>query len=145
MATPYNSTDLKNSRTSSASKSPSSARTGDQVASSYRAQDTDVEASKVSASTPIQQDVQAQGFDSLKGSLMTAVEQAVRQIEPQLNDYANQLAHQAIDRGADYGRVALQRVQRQSWGRIGFAAALFAGAVALLAYESSSSSDSSLH
>lgn len=75
------------------------------------------------------------GVDVLKGSLSNAFDQIVKEIEPQISEFASNFANQAVAKGGDLGRVALQRVQRQSWGRIALAGALFAGAVAVLGYQ----------
>ena len=89
---------------------------------------------------------QATGVDVLRGSLTNAFDQIVKEIEPQINEFASNFAHQALDKGADYGRQAVQRVQKQSWGRIGLAAALIVGAVAILGYTAAEVADNdSLH
>lgn len=92
-------------------------------------------------------DQAASGLDVLKGSLTGAFDQIVKEIEPQINEYATQFAHQAVAKSGDIGRQALKRVQSQSWGRIAFAGALIVGAVALLGYQAAeiASENESLH
>lgn len=94
-----------------------------------------------------QNDESATGVDVLKGSLSNAFDQIVKEIEPQINEFATGFAHQAIAKGEDFGRQAIKRVQGQSWGRIALAGALIVGAVAVLGYQAAEAiSDSdSLH
>lgn len=168
MASPFNSTDELNTQSGAQSGTQSgiqaAAQSGTQMSkpaqssSVLDANDAQSEESEQtakpkqraqraqSADRQPMQNAQGTGVDVLRGSLTNAFDQIVKEIEPQINEFATNFAHQAMDKGADYGRQAVQRVQKQSWGRIGLAAALIAGAVAILGYTAAESVDEeSLH
>lgn len=87
------------------------------------------------------QQSQAQGqqggdaLDLLRGSVVGVLDSVVREYEPQIKEFTSNIAHQAVDRGVEFAQTAVQRVKSQSWVRLGLAAALGAGIVAVLAYE----------
>ena len=172
MASPYNTTDEMNSQTATASaatkgtqisRPAQTSRVFDANDSKMNGQmngqmdgQTDSQTdgrTEQSMKQPIKQSMkqnvakgEGSGVDVLRGSLTNAFDQIVKEIEPQISEFASNFAHQAMDKGADYGRQAVQRVQKQSWGRIGLAAALIVGAVAVLGYTAAEAVDQdSLH
>lgn len=74
-------------------------------------------------------------FDVLRGTVVGALDSVVREYEPQIATFASNIAHEAVDRGVAFAQTAAQRIQKQSWLRLGLAAALGVGIVAVLAYE----------
>lgn len=127
-------TDSKSStRSAQPTKSTRQASNQSTRTPSTRTSNSQAEAKQTSSETRTMES--GSGVDVLKGSLSNAFDQIVKEIEPQINEFASNFANQAVAKGGDLGRVALQRVQRQSWGRIALAGALFAGAVAVLGYQ----------
>jgi hypothetical protein len=124
MASPYNSTDSMNTGSNSSAMTSGSQ---DDV------QDSQDQQSQGQQSQGFQG--QQSGLDVLRGSFTSAFDQIVKEIEPQINEFTSNIARQAIDKGQTFGKSAVSRVQSQSWGRIGLAAALILGGVAVLGYQ----------
>lgn len=78
---------------------------------------------------------QGDAFDMLRTSVVGVLDSVVREYEPQIAQFTANIAHQAVDRGVEFAQSAVQRVKSQSWVRIGLAAALGVGIVAVLGYE----------
>ena len=74
-------------------------------------------------------------FNLLRGSVTGVLESVAREYEPQIAQFTANLAHTAVDRGVDFAQTAVKRVRAQSWARIGLAAALGIGIIAVLGYE----------
>jgi hypothetical protein len=83
------------------------------------------------------QDPQASGnaIDVLRGSVVNVLDSVVREYEPQIAAFTANIAHEAVDRGVEFAQTAVSRVKAQSWLRIGVAAALGIGIIAVLGYE----------
>jgi len=94
-------------------------------------------ASSIDSGAGAQHALQSQGdaFDTLRTSVVGVLDSVVREYEPQIAQFTSSIAHQAVDRGVEFGKTAVQRVKSQSWMRIGLAAALGLGIVAVLGYE----------
>jgi hypothetical protein len=78
---------------------------------------------------------QGDAFESLRTSVRDVLDSVVREYEPQIAEFTSNAAHQAVQRGAEFAQTAAQRVRTQSWLRIGVAAVLGIGALAVLTYE----------
>lgn len=76
-------------------------------------------------------------IDLVKSSVMNVLDSVVREYEPQIQQFTANIAHQAVDRGVELAQQAVGRVQKQSWLKLGLAAALGIGAIAILSYEAS--------
>lgn len=78
---------------------------------------------------------QGDAFESLRTSVRDVLDSVVREYEPQIAEFTSNAAHQAVQRGVEFAQTVAQRVKSQSWVRIGVAAALGIGALAVLTYE----------
>ena len=72
--------------------------------------------------------------DILKTSMSSTVNDIFHSLEPQINQFANQAAHVAVDRTRDIAIMALSQVRRQPWYLIGAAAALLVGAALVIGF-----------
>ncbi len=86
---------------------------------------------------------QGDALEMLRTSVVGALDSVVREYEPQIAQFTTNFAHQAVDRGVEFAQSAVQRVKSQSWVRIGLAAALGVGIIAVLGYEAEQASASS--
>jgi hypothetical protein len=112
---------------------------------SSSASQTGAQSSTMSASKPQQATTAQAGahdsksqpaaLDTLRTSVVGVLDSVVREYEPQIAEFTSNIAHQAVDRGVEFAQTTVQRVKAQSWVRIGVAAALGIGALAVLAYE----------
>lgn len=82
-------------------------------------------------------------FDLIRGSVVSVLDSVVREYEPQIAAFTSNIAHEAVDRGVGLAQTAIAQVRRQSWLRIGIAAALGVGIIAVLSYEAAEAGDSS--
>lgn len=81
----------------------------------------------------------SRGGDAIEQTIAKIVNSFVRNLEPQLNRVANQVAHRVMSRGHDFADTGVRRMQDQPWYMVGGALALIAVGVGLLfAFESSS-------
>ncbi len=120
------------SQSSSSSSSPtfqsSASSTSSSPSSSPSVSSTPAHASQASGQ-------HENALDLLRGSVVGVLDSVVREYEPQIAQFTQNIAHQAVDRGVSFAQTAVQRVQKQSWMRLGLAAALGVGIVAVLGYE----------
>ncbi len=84
-------------------------------------------------------------LDVLRTSLIAVFDSVVREYEPQIATFTSNLAHQAVDRSVElaqsFAQTAVTRVKNRSWVRLGLAAALGIGIIAVLSYEAADSTD----
>ncbi len=144
--TTYNIDDLarepKRSDSASSSASPSSSSTSS--SSNLSSSSDDVRQSYSNHQGTNQVSAQSSAIDMLRGSVVGVLDSVVREYEPQIAEFTSNMAHQAVERGVEFASATAAKVQKQSWLRIGLAAALGVGIIAVLSYEASeAASDSS--
>jgi type VI protein secretion system component VasF len=83
--------------------------------------------------------------ESVETAVMNAVTNAIQSLEPQLQKYASQVAHQAVDRGQELAERTYRRVQRQPMMLVGFAALALAGIAISLVLKSQDSTPKITH